>query len=191
VDTGALYRAVAWKVNRAEVDPSDHSAVSALLASTRITLQHQGDSPRVCVDQKDVTDEIRTSEISRTASVVSAIPAVRALLLPIQRELGSEGSVVVEGRDIGTCVFPMAEVKFFLDADVDIRAKRRHHELTTAGHAVGLDRTRQDISLRDSRDRSRHLSPLEPATDAHIIDTSALEVSQVVDRMLAIIASKL
>ncbi|MGH7233595.1 MAG: (d)CMP kinase [Nitrospiraceae bacterium] len=191
IDTGALYRAVAWKVTHSQVDPSNHTAVSALLPSTRITLEHDHESPRVCVDQQDVTRDIRTSEISRTASVVSALPSVRDWLLPIQRQMGSDGRVVMEGRDIGTCVFPGADVKFFLDADVEVRAKRRHHELTTAGQAAALDRTRHDIALRDTRDRSRELSPLAPAADAHLIDTSVLEVAQVVDRMLAIVASKL
>jgi cytidylate kinase len=122
---------------------------------------------------------------------VSAIPAVRAWLLPVQRRLGSDGNVVVEGRDIGTCVFPHADAKFFLDADVAVRAARRHRELATAGYAVALEKTQQDIAVRDTRDRSRELSPLAPAADAHIIDTSALEVGQVVDRMLDIIASNL
>ena len=191
MDTGALYRAVAWKVHRSAIDPSDHAAVADLLSTTRLTLESHAESTRLCVDRCDVTHAIRTSEISRAASVVSAIPAVRAWLFPIQRKLGADGKVVVEGRDIGTCVFPSADVKFFLDADSDIRARRRHHELTTAGHAVGLERTREDIDTRDAQDRSRDLSPLAPATDAHVIDTSTLEVNQVVDRMLSIIASKL
>jgi CMP/dCMP kinase len=191
VDTGALYRAVAWKVHRSAIDPSDHSAVADLLTTTRLTLEPHAESTRVSVDQCDVTHAIRTSEISRAASVVSAIPAVRVWLLPIQRQLGADGKVVMEGRDIGTCVFPAADVKFFLDADMDIRAKRRYHELTTAGQAVALDRTREDLDTRDTRDRSRNVAPLAPATDAHVIDTSALEVNQVVDRMLGIIASKL
>lgn len=191
VDTGALYRAVAWKVNRSKVDPSDPAAVSALLPSMSIALRYERESPRVCVNHDDVTQEIRTSEISQIASVVSAIPAVREWLLPVQRRVGSDGHVVVEGRDIGTCVFPHADVKFFLDADVAVRAARRHRELATAGHAVAPEKTRQDIDVRDTRDRSRELAPLAPAADAHMIDTSAMEVGQVVDRMLAIIASNL
>jgi cytidylate kinase len=171
--------------------PSDHIAVAQLLLNTHITMHQDPASPRVCIDEQDVTHEIRTAEISGMASIVSAIPAVRHWLLPIQQEMGSDGDVVVEGRDIGTRVFPTADVKFFLDADADVRAKRRHVELTTAGHSVALDKTRQEVHLRDTRDRSRELAPLTPATDAHTIDTSALEVGQVVDRMLAIIASKL
>jgi cytidylate kinase len=190
VDTGALYRAVTWKVVRSKIDPTNHSAVEALLPATRITFESTEETSRICVDRHEVTHEIRTAEISRAASVISAIPAVRAWLLPIQRDLGSVGGVVVEGRDMGTCVFPTADVKFFLEADRDIRAQRRHHELTTAGHAVALDRTRQDIDARDTRDRSREVAPLLPAADAHIIDTSALGVGQVVDHMLAVIASK-
>ena len=145
---------------------------------------------QICVDGQVVTHELRTAEISRTASVVSAMPAVREWLLPVQRDLGAGGGVVMEGRDIGTRIFPEAEIKFFLDADSRVRASRRHLELTAAGHAAALDRTHQEIEARDMRDRSREASPLAPAGDAHIIDTSALEAVQVVDRMLAIIASR-
>lgn len=190
VDTGSLYRAVAWKVARAAVNPSDHLAIATLLASTRIALLSDPTSPRIRVDDHDVTQEIRTAEVSHMASVVSTIPAVREWLLPVQRDLASQGQVVVEGRDIGTCVFPTAEVKFFLDADSDVRAARRQRELVTAGGSVPLDRTRQDIEVRDQRDRSRSLSPLKPATDAMVIDTSALSVDQVIERLMTVIASK-
>ena len=190
VDTGSLYRAVAWKVMRAGVNPSDHTAITALLASTRISLTPDPGSPRVRVDDKDVTQEIRTAEVSHMASVVSAIPAVREWLLPVQRVLGAEGRVIVEGRDIGTCVFPEASVKLFLDADSEVRAARRQRELVTAGASVPLDRTQQDMDARDERDRTRLLSPLQPAADAVVIDTSALSLDQVMDKLMAVISSK-
>lgn len=191
LDTGALYRAVAWKVRAAGVSPSDMQAVAQLLPVTRVTMQHRAGRVSVFVDGRDVTQEIRTPEISRIASVVSAIPAVREWLLPVQRRIGSAGGVVAEGRDLGTHVFPAADVKFFLEADMEVRAGRRHLELTAAGHAVPMAQTRQDLDARDARDRSRALTPLVPASNACVIDTSALEVDQVVDQMMAVIATKL
>lgn len=190
VDTGSLYRAVAWKVMRVGVDPSNHAAIAALLASTRLSLIPDPRSPRVRVDDQDVTQEIRTAEVSQMASVVSAIPAVREWLLPVQRAFGADGHVVVEGRDIGTCVFPAASVKLFLDADSEVRAARRQREFVTAGVSVPLDRTQQDIDARDQRDRTRSLSPLRPAADAVVIDTSALSLDQVLDTLMAVVASK-
>lgn len=190
VDTGSLYRAVAWKVMRVGVNPMDHMAITSLLASTRITLIPEPESPRVRVDDQDVTHEIRTTEVSHMASLVSAIPAVREWLLPVQRALGAEGHVVVEGRDIGTCVFPTASVKLFLDADSEVRAARRQREFVTAGVSVPLDRTQQDMEARDQRDRTRSLSPLQPAADAVVLDTSALSLDQVIDTLMAVISSK-
>jgi CMP/dCMP kinase len=190
VDTGSLYRAVAWKVMRVGVNPMDHMAISSLLASTRITLIPDPESPRVRVDDQDVTQEIRTTEVSHMASVVSAIPSVREWLLPIQRAMGTEGHVVVEGRDIGTCVFPTASVKLFLDADSEVRAARRQREFVTAGVSIPLDRTQQDMEARDQRDRTRSLSPLQPAADAVVLDTSALTLDQVIDTLMAVISSK-
>jgi cytidylate kinase len=190
VDTGALYRAVAWKVVQQRVAPSDHAAIAQLLQETRIAVASDPAAPRVQVDDRDVTEEIRAAEVSHMASIVSAIPAVREWLLPVQRSMGSEGHVVVEGRDIGTCVFPLADVKFFLDADSAVRAARRQRELVTAGHSQQLDRTRQDIDARDQRDRSRSVAPLTAASDALAIDTSALSLEQVIERLMAVIASK-
>jgi CMP/dCMP kinase len=190
VDTGSLYRAVAWKVMRVGVNPMDHMAISSLLASTRITLIPDPESPRVRVDDQDVTQEIRTTEVSHMASVVSAIPSVREWLLPIQRAMGTDGHVVVEGRDIGTCVFPTASVKLFLDADSEVRAARRQREFVAAGVSIPLDRTQQDMEARDQRDRTRSLSPLQPAADAVVLDTSALSLDQVIDTLMAVISSK-
>jgi cytidylate kinase len=191
LDTGALYRAVAWKAQTAGVDPSDAKAVAALLPSTLVAMEYRPERPVVLVDGQDVTEDIRRPEISRLASVVSAQPAVREWLLPVQRQIGASGGIVAEGRDLGTRIFPQAQAKFFLEADVDVRAARRHHELTGAGHAAGLSQTRQDIEARDAQDRSRELAPLVPAQDAIKIDTSALSVEQVVEKLLAVIATKL
>ena len=182
---------MAWKVRAAGVSPADQQAVSRLLAGTRVTMQHDPGRVVVLVDGQDVTEEIRTPEITELASVVAAIPAVREWLLPVQRRIGASGGVVAEGRDLGTRVFPAAHVKFFLEADMDIRAARRHAELAAAGHAVPMAQTRQDLDGRDARDRSRHLAPLVAAADACVIDTTALTADQVVDRMMAVIATKL
>jgi len=182
---------VAWKVRAAGVSPSDQQAVSRLLAVTRVTMRHDAGRVIVLVDRQDVTDEIRTSEISDMASVVAAIPAVREWLLPVQRQIGARGGVVAEGRDLGTRVFPAAPAKFFLEADMDVRVARRHSELAAAGHAVPMAQTRQDLDGRDARDRSRHLAPLVAAADACVIDTTALTADQVVERMMAVIATKL
>lgn len=191
LDTGALYRAVAWKVRASGVNPSDSLSVAELVSTTPVTLEQDTQRLRVRVDGQDVTEELRAPEIGRIASIVSAIPAVREQLLPVQRRIGAAGGVVAEGRDLGTRVFPEADVKFFLEADADIRAVRRHREVMASGHAVPLDQTRQDINARDARDRGRDLAPLVAAADATVIDTSALEVNQVVARMLAVIATKL
>lgn len=190
LDTGALYRALAWKVRAAGVDPGDQAGVAELLEITTITLEPALGYTRVVVDGKDVAEEIRTSEISQIASVVSAYPEVRAWLLPIQRRIGRSGGMVAEGRDLGTKVFPSADVKFFLDADEHIRVARRHQEVRASGRPVDVEQTRQEIQGRDTRDRTRVQSPLLVPPGAHVIDTSQLEVDAVVARMLAVIAAK-
>jgi len=191
LDTGALYRAVAWKVRASHVDPEDPRTVAKLLPETRITLEQSGDGVRVLVDDQDVTLEIRTPEISEIASVVSAISAVRQWLLPIQRQAGASGGVVAEGRDLGTHVFPEADVKFFLEADVDVRAARRRDQLRAAGHVASLAQTEERIKTRDLRDQARAIAPLSPAGDARLINTSALGVDAIVEQMIAVIVTKL
>jgi cytidylate kinase len=191
LDTGALYRAVAWKVRACGVAPEDRDAVAALLPSTAITMEYRPERPRVSVDGRDVSEEIRAEEISRMASIVSAIPAVREWLLPVQRRIGVAGGIVAEGRDLGTRVFPAADVKFFLEADMEVRAGRRHRELAGTDRSAALEQTRQEIVDRDERDRSRDLAPLVPAVDATVVDTSALTVEQVIERLMAVIAAKL
>lgn len=189
LDTGALYRAVAWKVLRQNVEPTDHIAVAHLLANTSIQMQFKNGGMTVLVDDRDVTNELRSPEVSVSASVVSAIPAVREWLLPVQRQIGQRGSVVAEGRDIGTRVFPSAPLKFFLDADVTVRADRRHRELVAAGHQAAKEKTYQDLSGRDTRDRTRSIAPLIAAADARHIDTSALNIEEVVAQMMAAVSA--
>jgi cytidylate kinase len=191
LDTGALYRAVAWAVLERGQEPSNAEAVARLLPSLSLEMEFNQDTVCVTVNGKDVTGELRTPGVSAAASVVSAIPEVRAWLLPVQRRIGERGAVVAEGRDIGTKVFPAARVKFYLEADASIRAERRHRELVSAGHSGGIEQTSAEIAGRDYRDRSRAIAPLVPAEDAKHIDTSCLSPTEVVDRMMAVIAAKL
>lgn len=185
LDTGALYRAIAWKVLQSKVPPADHEQVAKLLQATTMQVRFQDGAMQVWVDDRDVTNALRTPEVTNLASITSAIPAVREWLLPIQRQIGQQGSIVAEGRDIGTKVFPSAPLKFFLDAAATVRAERRHRELVAAGHRGPIETIYQDIEGRDQRDRTRSIAPLIPATDARAIDTSVLNVEQVVEQILA------
>jgi len=189
LDTGALYRALAWKVLQSKVQPTDHEQVSRLLQTTTMQMQFHNGAMQVLVDDRDITTELRTPDVTSAASIVSAIPAVREWLLPIQRQIAQRGSVVAEGRDVGTKVFPAAPLKFFLDADATVRAERRHRELVSAGHGGPIETTYQDLSGRDTRDRSRPIAPLIAAADARPIDTSALNVEQVVEQMMAAVTA--
>lgn len=189
LDTGALYRAIAWNVLRSNVRPTDHEQVAKLLRTISIQVQFQNGAMQVLVNDRDITSELRTPDVTAAASIVSAIPEVREWLLPIQRQIGQRGSVVAEGRDVGTKVFPSAPLKFFLDADATVRTERRHRELVASGHGGPIETTYQDLSGRDKRDRSRPIAPLIPAADARPIDTSALNVEQVVEQMMAAVSA--
>lgn len=191
LDTGALYRAVAWKTLQTGLRPTDHEQVVTLLSSTSLHMQFQNGAMQVLVDGIDVTGELRAPDVTAAASMVSAIPGVREWLLPIQRQIGQRGSVVAEGRDIGTKVFPNAAYKFFLDADANIRVERRHRELVAAGRGGAIEDTYQDLSKRDLRDRTRPIDPLVPAPDARSIDTSTLSPEQVVEQMIAAVSTGL
>ncbi|HTL62983.1 MAG TPA: (d)CMP kinase [Nitrospira sp.] len=191
LDTGALYRAVAWAVLKHGIEPGNAEAVAALLPKLSLQMQLPGNDVAVSVNGQDVSTELRTPAVSEAASVVSAIPAVRAWLLPVQRQIGERGSVVAEGRDVGTNVFPSAPVKFFLEADPYVRAQRRHLELVAAGHGAAIEQTSAELAGRDDRDRSRSMAPLTAAEDAHHIDTSRLSAEEVVNRMFTVVTSKL
>lgn len=191
LDTGALYRAVAWKVLRSGIQPTDHEQVVKLLSSTSLHMEFQGGVVHVLIDGIPVTGELRTPEVTAAASLVSTVPGVREWLLPIQRRIGERGSVVAEGRDIGTRVFPTAPYKFFLDADTTVRVERRHRELVAAGRERAIEATYQDLSVRDQRDRTRPIDPLVPAPDARLIDTSLLSPEQVVEQMMAAVSTEL
>ena len=191
LDTGALYRAVAWKVQTAKVESSSHEAIEALLSNTTIQLTSHNRILSVFVDSQEVSSELRSLAISQLASSVAAIPSVREWLLPIQRAFGAHGGIVAEGRDMGTRVFPGADVKFFLDADLDIRTSRRHHELPKGEQEKNWKEIRQSIADRDARDRSRDIAPLVQAPDSTLIDTSSLSVDEVIDTMMDVITKRL
>jgi len=180
LDTGGMYRAVAWSVARAGVDPADEVSVAKHLAS--ITVKVEDD--RFLVDGHDVTGEIRTPEIGALTSKLTALAPVRDKVTPLQRELAARGGVVLEGRDTGTVVCPDADVKFFLDASVETRARRRHAELVAAGRALPLDAVRVEIAARDRQDRTRALAPLRKADDAIEVDASDRTPDEVVAVML-------
>lgn len=188
IDTGAMYRSLGWKAKQERLDPADEKSLADLCARTEVTIRKDNSDPRFYVDGFDVTGEIRTPEMGMMASVVSKSPAVRARLLTLQRELGKNGGVVMDGRDIGTIVFPDADRKFFLEASAEERGKRRYLELKEKGMDVELARITRELEERDQQDSGRSIAPLRKADDALLIDSSFLSIDQVVDRMLAEIA---
>jgi cytidylate kinase len=181
VDTGALYRCVALAARRRGVDSQDGERLGQLASALRVRFQETPGGQAVLLDGEDVTAAIREPEVSQDASRVSAHPQVRKALLGMQRELGKQGGVVLEGRDIGTVVFPDAEVKVFLTASVEIRARRRFDELSGKQIEVTLEDTRDDMVSRDERDQSRDHAPLKPAEDAEIVATENLSAQQVAE----------
>ena len=192
VDTGAIYRAVALAAQRAGVAWDDDEALGTLLDGPQFQLSFADDT-RVVLGGDDVTDAIRTPEISRGASIVSARPVVRKKLLGLQRELGRRAprGAVLEGRDIGTVVFPDADVKFFLTASDEARAARRQSELKDKGVAIDVSEVLADQRRRDKDDSERAIAPLKPASDAIVVDTTAMDLGQVVDECLRIARSRL
>lgn len=186
IDTGAMYRAVALKAFKKGIPLSDEKAVSALAAGLDMRFVRCGNEQRIIVDGEDVTTEIRSENASRLSSTVSTIAGVRKRLVELQRRMGADGGVVMEGRDIGTVVFPDAEVKVFLTASVMERARRRCEQLRAMGKEPDLDRIAEEIRDRDLRDSSRRLAPLRQAPDARLIDTDRMTVDEVVDSIVAI-----
>jgi CMP/dCMP kinase len=183
LDTGAMYRALAWSVAAAGLPAEDTAALRAHIGALRITLR--GD--RVLVDGRDVTDDIRTPVIAALTSRLTTLAVVRDKLTPMQRAEAATGGVVLEGRDTGTVVCPDAEVKFYLDASLETRALRRQAEFAERGVGMDLEAVRGEIAARDHQDTTRALAPLAKASDAVEVDTTALSVDEVVDRMYEIV----
>jgi cytidylate kinase len=184
VDTGALYRGVAFEVKRQGIDPESEAALAALCDRIQLAFKQEGDGMRLYSASTDISDLIRTPEISMLASAVSAKPVVRKYLLSVQKDIGRRKAAVFEGRDMGTVVFPEADVKFFLDASSQTRARRRYDELKSES-GQSLKQVEKDMLRRDRDDSTRSLAPLRPADDAIIIDSSDLSIDEVVESMLA------
>ncbi len=184
LDTGALYRAVAWVVRKAEIAPEDHQGIGQICE----LLQLKFEAGRLVANGKDITDRIRSPEITMMASAVSALPVVRKALLDIQRKIGKDLGLVAEGRDIGTVVFPHADQKFFLNATVRQRARRRFAQYGKNGNQT-LEEIEADILRRDKNDSSRDIAPLEPADDAVLIDSTEMTPQKVVDFMMSTISN--
>jgi len=186
IDTGAMYRALAWRALRDGVDLRDERAVTALLDRMDLGVVAGVDGgTRVVVDGEDVSDRIRTPEVHASVSLVAGYKEIRAAMTRRQRELAQDGGVVMDGRDIGTYVLPDAELKVFLTAALEVRVARRRAELYAQGYDLDPERLRADIERRDRLDRERAVAPLREAPDALYIDTSELSVDEVADRILA------
>lgn len=187
VDTGAMYRSVALKALEEGIDLHDEAAVVAVAESLRVEFRPEGEQQRVVANGADVTEAIRTPDVSEGASIVSVYAGVRRAMVAIQRAMGREGGVVMEGRDIGTVVFPDADVKVFLDATLEERARRRYEELRARGVDVDLDSVRRTEEERDRRDATRRHSPLRPAADAVIIDSTNRSVDDTAAAVIALV----
>ena len=191
IDTGALYRVVALKVREENVDPENVKDISSLCNRLDVSFDQKNGELRVFLEGKDVSEEIRTPEMSLLASGVSAKKVVRDALLKIQRKLGDGGGIVVEGRDMGTVVFPEAEVKFFLNASLHIRGERRFRQYRDKGKVFDLGKIIREIKKRDLDDTKRALSPLRPADDAVEINSTKMNIEEVVETMLKIVQQRL
>jgi len=185
LDTGALYRTVALVGERQGVSWDDEAGLAQVARDLDVDFHFEGGVNRVTVGGDDITEAIRSPHISEGASVVSALPGVRAALLDLQRRLGAAGGVVAEGRDIGTVVFPGAEAKFFLTASAEVRARRRCDEMQAAGREVDFQSTLEEIRIRDDRDSNRAVAPLSQAQDALRVDSSEMGIDEVVALMHA------
>ena len=187
LDTGAMYRTVALAASREKIDVNDYPALSQLCENINIEFVRRDNEELVLLNGENVSKAIRSPEISLLTATVAACPGVRKALVTRQRELGRNGGIILEGRDIGTVVFPHADVKFFLKASAEIRGLRRFLELQSQGANIALARTVADVKARDSADANRETSPLRQADDAVVIDTSNLDIPQVLQQMLNII----
>ena len=187
VDSGAMYRAVGWKALRERASLDDEETIASLAKQSHIEMT----SPYVTIDNVDVTRAIRTPEIDRAAAAVARLPKVRAVLVERQRQLGGAGGIVMEGRDIGTVVFPHADVKIYLDASPEERARRRANDLAHSSGTSPVSDVVTALAARDELDRTRPVSPLYAANDAVIVDTTSKSVEEVVKEVMNVIQAKL
>lgn len=184
LNTGLLYRAIAWKMIQEKIDLNNTSAIQLFCNALQVRLSLAGGKNEVWIDTVNVSPFLRTPEVGAVASMISALPPVRKKLLSIQREAGLNGGIVAEGRDIGTVVFPKADLKFYLDADAGIRGKRRYKDLLEQGIMTDLSSTTRDLETRDLNDSSREAAPLTRGCDAILIDTTYLSPDEVIEKML-------
>lgn len=192
VDTGAIYRTVGLFAHREGAQLDDPQAVAAVLPRLEVGMDYGPDGlQRMYLNGEDVTEAIRQNEVSRYASQVSAIPAVREYLLEMQRRLAREHSVIMDGRDIGTVVLPQAELKVFLTADARDRARRRYEELLERGQQVEFDHILRDVEERDARDTQREIAPLRKAEDAVELDTTGISLEESFQRLLELVRARL
>ena len=189
LDSGAMYRALAWKAQQAGVPLDSAARLAALAKATRIDLAQEYGQPRVRVDGADVTEAIRSAEVAQGASQVAVVPAVRAVLVDQQRQAGQAGGVVMEGRDIGTVVFPDAHLKIFLVASPEVRAERRRLEYLAKGLPVETAAMLEQVRERDRRDRQRAASPLRRAADAVLVDNTAMDAEETA-RLIVLLAKE-
>lgn len=183
VDTGAMYRAIALKTLRSNIALDHEEEVEQLAEKSEIILEHS-EARRVFCDGEDVTQAIRNPEVSRAVPKIAAYPKVRERLVQLQRQEANRGAVIMDGRDIGTVVLPEADLKIFLTASPEERAHRRWLELRNSGKELSLDEVQQDMVKRDKQDSEREVAPLEPASDALILDTTGLSIQEIVDQII-------
>jgi len=186
IDSGAMYRGVACEALRQGVDLKDEAALSSLIDQTTIQFRPEGEETKTYISGRDISQQIRSPQASQASSIISTLQGVRKRLVALQRQMGkgTQVGVVMEGRDIGTVVFPDADIKFFLNSSLEERARRRHRDLLSLGIDIGFLETMKEIEIRDERDRQREWSPMTPAEDSILIDSTHLSIEEVVDLML-------
>lgn len=190
VDTGAMYRAIGLYLLRAGVPYDDAQAVEDAIREIQISIAYQNGEQQVLLNGENISAQIRTEEVGNMASKTSQYPAVRVKLLELQRQLAASADVLMDGRDIGTCILPNADLKIYLTADPRVRAKRRYLELTEKGISCNIEEIEKDIIERDLRDTTREVAPLKKAEDAVEVDTSHLTIEEVVDTITAMVQSR-
>lgn len=190
VDTGAMYRAMAYYFLQQGIDKEDEAAINAAVGGADVTIRYEDGSQKVLLNGADVTGSLRTEQVGNMASSTSVYPAVRVKLVALQQKLAKTADVIMDGRDIGTCVLPDAQVKIYLTASVETRAKRRYDELVEKGEPADLTKIEEDIKERDYRDMHREMSPLRQANDAVLVDSSDMSIEQVVSAILGIVKEK-
>jgi cytidylate kinase len=184
LDTGAMYRAVALQAQKHGISLTEAPALWELCKNLDLRFKPDGEKTRLYIGEEDISLAIRTPEMDMLSSEISAVKEVREAMTDLQRKIGRAGNLVAEGRDMGTVVFPNAEHKFFLTASIEVRAERRHLERVNRGETVSLNEVEKDLKQRDYQDETRAIAPLRPAKDAIIIDTTALNLDQVLEKIL-------